>query len=44
LRSMLRQQLDVKDSSERPYRPFPSGTGIASPHHPTRRAGVSTSI
>ena len=33
-----------KDSSERPFRPYPFGTGLASPHDPTRRAGVSTSI
>ena len=32
-----------KDSSERPFRPFPSGTGIASPHDHTRRVWVSTS-
>ena len=33
-----------KDSSERPLRPFPFGTGIASPYYPTRRVGVSTFI
>jgi hypothetical protein len=43
LRPMLRQQLGVKDSSERPYRPFPFGTGIASPHYPTLRVGISES-
>jgi len=25
-------------------RPFPSGTGVANLHYPTRRAGISTSI
>jgi hypothetical protein len=32
-----------EDSSERPFRPFPCGTGIASPHDHTRRVWVSTS-
>jgi hypothetical protein len=31
------------DSSERPFSPYPSGTGLASPHHRTRRVWVSTS-
>ena len=30
-----------KDSSERPLRPFPFGTGLASPYCPTHRVGVS---
>jgi hypothetical protein len=36
--ALLRQQLDRKDSSERPIRPFPSGTGITSPHDPARES------
>ena len=32
-----------KDSSGRPLRPFPCGTGLASPYYPTRRVGGSTS-
>jgi hypothetical protein len=42
-RSLLRQQLDRKYSSERPFRPSQSGTGLASPHHHTHRRWVSTS-
>ena len=42
--SMLRQQLDAKDSSARPVRPFPFRTGLASPHDPTLRVGVSNLI
>jgi hypothetical protein len=42
--SMLWQQLRRKVSSERPFRPFPFGTGLASPHDPTRSVGASTCI
>jgi hypothetical protein len=39
---MLSATTRRKDSSERPFRPFPFGTGLASPHPPTRRVGIST--
>ena len=29
---------------KRPFQPFPFGTGIASPHDPTLRVGVSDSL
>ena len=40
--SMLSATTPRKDSSERPFRPFPSGTGLASPLSPTHRVGIST--
>jgi hypothetical protein len=42
--SMLSATTRRKDSSERPIRPFPSGTGLASPRYPTHRVGISNRI
>ncbi len=38
---MLRQTTRHKDSGERPLWPYPSGAGIANPHDPILRTGVS---